>query len=108
MSKLLSTLIAVAFAATTFTVAAQTQPAQPATRSHATPVGVAPPRPTPNFPSAAQQTGPCPNCHQTPAQSQPLSGSLLDRVGGTSGSGQISQDDQRRLLEWIQAAERTP
>ncbi len=84
------------------------QPAQPATRSHATPAGVAPPRPTPNFPSAAQQTGPCPNCHQTPAQSQPLSGSLLDRVGGTGGGGQISQDDQRRLLEWIQAAERTP
>jgi hypothetical protein len=84
------------------------QPAQPATTSHATPAGVAPPRPAPSFPSAAEQAGPCPNCHQSPTRSQPLSGSLLDRVGSTGAGGQISQDDQRRLLEWIQAVERTP
>ena len=84
------------------------RPSQPATQSHATPPGVAPPRPAPSFPSAAEQAGPCPNCHQSPTRAQPLSGSLLDRVGSTGAGGQISQDDQRQLLEWIQAVERTP
>jgi uncharacterized protein DUF4157 len=89
----------------------QSQPpaaAQPATGTHTPPAGVPVPRPAQGFPSVAEQQGACPSCHQTPSQARPLSGSTLDRVGGTGTSGQMSEEDRRRMIEWIQAVEQSP
>jgi len=63
------------------------------------PRGAAPPA----APAATQQDVPCPNCHHAADRSP--APSLFNRAGGvgTGPSGQMTDADRQRLLQWIQS-----